>query len=310
MTAPVGVLIVNYNGGPHLAACLAALERQTVPRHRFEVIVLDNASRDGSAECVPARFPWVRLVRSPVNLGFAEGNNVAARYAHGDAVVLLNNDTLPDPYWLEELLRATAEHPGQSPASKLVFADRPGVLNSAGLWLLRDGRGMDAGFEQPDAGQYERGGPVFAGCGAAVVLRKDANGDVLDPDYFLYYEDLDAGWRNELAGTHAVAAPRSLVLHVHGAAAGEASPVFRFHVDRNRALASLRNADPFLAVWAGFLLLAKVPQAFLRLAMGKVRRRTAVAVLKAFVSYLDRLPGTLVDRYLTRCWPRSCSRRL
>ncbi|QEL16109.1 glycosyltransferase family 2 protein [Limnoglobus roseus] len=303
MTAdPVGILIVNYNGGPHLSACLTALERQTVPRYRFEVIVLDNASRDGSADGIPTRFPWVRLVRSSENLGFAEGNNVAARYAHGDTVILLNNDTIPDPYWLEELLRATAEHPGHTPASKLVFADRPDVMNSAGLCLLRDGRGMDAGFELRDGGQFEAGGPVFAGCGAAVVLRKDAAGNVLDPDYFLYYEDLDAGWRNELTGMHAVAAPRSLVRHVHGAAAGGESPVFRFHVDRNRALASLRNADAFLAVWAGFLLLAKVPQAFLRLARGKVRRRNAVAVLGAFLSYLDRLPGTLVDRYLTRCW--------
>jgi GT2 family glycosyltransferase len=299
---PIGILIVNYNGGDHLAACLLALERQTVPRYRFEVIVFDNASNDGSAEVIPERFPWVRLVRSRENLGFAEGNNLAAVYAHSSTVILLNNDTLPDPHWLEELLAAQAEHPGKLIASKLVFADRPAILNSAGLCLLRDGRGSDLGFELRDDGQFENGGPIFTGCGAAVLTHKDTNGDVLDPSYFLYYEDLDSGWRNQLEGQTAVLAPRALVRHVHGAAAGDESPVFRFHVERNRALASLRNGDVFLAIYCGFVLMAKVPQAFLRALLGKMRWANAFAVCSAFVSYLDRWPETLVQRYLTRMW--------
>ena len=304
---PLGILIVNYNGGTHLAVCLNALERQTAPRHLFEVIVLDNASRDGSADDVPVRFPWVRLVRSEVNLGFAEGNNVAATYAHSRTVILLNNDTVPDPYWLEELMSAMAENPGCTVASKLVFADRPTVVNSAGLFLLRDGRGADVGFQQKDVGQFENGGPIFAGCGAAVSLQKDDAGEVLDPSYFLYYEDLDAGWRNQLRGVPAVLAPRSLVRHVHGAAAGDESPVFRFHVERNRALASLRNGDYFLALWCGFVLFAKVPQAIFRAAVGWMKWKNAFAVLKAFASYLDRFPRTLAKRYTTRLEAGRCA---
>lgn len=300
---PIGILIVNYNGGRHLAACLAALETQTVPRDRFEVIVVDNASRDGSADIVPERFPWVKLIRSEVNLGFAEGNNVAARHTQGDTVILLNNDTIPDPFWLEELMIAMDENPGATVASKLVFADRPNVVNSAGLFLLRDGRGADLGFEQPDDGRFEGGGAIFAGCGAAVALRKDANGNVLDPKHFLYYEDLDAGWRNQLNGVPAVLAPRSLVRHVHGAAAGDGSPVFRYHVERNRALTSLRNGDYFLAIWCGFVLLAKVPQAFARAVAGQAKWANAFAVLLAFASYLHRLPMALVARYRIRVEP-------
>lgn len=304
---PLGILIVNYNGGSHLAACLNALEKQTVPRHLFEVIVLDNASRDGSADDVPVRFPWVRLVRSEVNYGFAEGNNVAAKYAHSRTVILLNNDTIPDPYWLEELMNVMAENPGCSVASKLVFADRPTIVNSAGLFLLRDGRGADVGFQQHDVGQFENGGPIFAGCGAAVSLTNDDAGEVLDPSYFLYYEDLDAGWRNQLNSVPAVLAPRSLVRHVHGAAAGDESPVFRFHVERNRALTSLRNADYFLALWCGFVLFAKVPQALLRAALGRMRWKNAFAVSRAFASYLKRAPQTLAKRYTTRLEAGRCA---
>ncbi len=300
---PVSVLVVNYNGAKHLPACLTALEQQTLPRHRFEVVVVDNASADGSADLVRERFPWVRLVALDRNTGFAGGNNVAARYAHGRLLVLLNNDTVPDPFWLEELLRAAAENPGGSAASKLVFAHDPRTINSAGLFLLRDGRGADRGFRQPDAGQFEASGPVFAGCGAAVAVPAPPSGrPVFDPRYFVYYEDLDAGWRAELRGEGAVYAPRSLVRHIHGAAAGDESPVFWFHVERNRALTALRNGDPFLAVWGGVGLFAKVAQAVARAAAGRRSWSAAWAVTRAAASYLRWAPVVLVERYETRCW--------
>lgn len=289
---PVSVLIVNYNGAKHLPRCLAALERQSLPRHRFEVIVVDNASRDGSADLVP---PWVRLVRLTTNVGFAEGNNVAARHAHGDTFVLLNNDTEPDPFWLEELLR-DADSPAV--ASKLVFDHDPTTINSGGLYLLRDGRGADLGFRQRDAGQFETERPTFAGCGAALAVKAD--GDVFPADYFMYYEDLDTSWRRQSNGQPGRYIPRSLVRHVHGAAAGDASPLFRFYVERNRALTSLRNADLFLAVVSGLGLCAKVAQAWVRMLIGQHGVRHATAVSRALGSYLLRLPRTLVERYRIR----------
>lgn len=293
--APVSVLVVNYNGAKHLPACLSALERQSLPRHRFEVIVVDNHSADGSADLIRRHFPWVRLVALDRNTGFAEGNNVAARHAHGKTLVLLNNDTITDPFWLEELLRAADRSPHGMAASKLVFAHDPTLVNSAGLFLLRDGRGADRGFRQRDDGQFEAGGPVFAGCGAAVAFPAPPAGQpIFDPRYFLYYEDLDAGWRARLAGAGPVYAPRSLVRHVHGAAAGDASPLFWFHVERNRALTSLRNADPFLAARSAAVLFAKVVQA----AAGPPGRFRAVA--RAAASYLWLAPRVLVERFATR----------
>lgn len=284
----VSVLVVNFNGAKHLPACLTALARQTLPPDRFEVVVVDNASADGSARLVH-QFPGCRLVALDANAGFAEGNNVAARHARGRLLALLNNDTIPDPFWLEEMLRTAAEHPGAAVAAKLVFAHDPRLVNSAGLFLLRDGRGADRGFRQRDVGQFEAGGDVFAGCAAALLIPAPRAGEpVFDPRYFVYYEDLDAQWRAAVRRRRTVFAPRALVRHVHGAAAGDGSPVFHFHNERNRALTSLRHGDPFLAGYAAAVLFAKA-------ALGLLRGRATVA--RAALSYLRHAPAVLVERH-------------
>ncbi|HEY2787607.1 MAG TPA: glycosyltransferase family 2 protein [Fimbriiglobus sp.] len=298
------VLIVNFNGARHIARCLSGLEHQTLPRYRFEVVVVDNASKDGSADVVAKEFPWVRLVRSKKNLGFASGNNLALSYARGPMIVLLNNDTVPDPYWLEELLREIDPGEPGVVASKLVFDANPREINSGGLTILRDGRGADAGFRRPDDGRFEAGGPVFAGCGAAVAVPVSPGKPVFDPCYFAYYEDLDLGWHNRLAGRPARLAARSVVRHIHGAAAGETSPLFTYLVERNRALTAVRNADPFLAVWSGLTLAAKS----VRTAMRPKQWRHGLAVLKALGSYLFRLPVALNRRYQVRSWPQGSNR--
>ena len=293
------ILIVNFNGARHLGRCLSALAGQSLPRHRFEVVLVDNASVDDSIERVRAEFPWVRVVRRPTNEGFAGGNNAGLPYVRGRYLVLLNNDTIPDPHWLTEL--AVEARPGGAVASKLVFAHDPGLVNSAGLELLRDGRGCDRGFRQPDQGQFEAPGPVFAGCGAAVLIDRAAtSGPLFDPRYFVYYEDLDAFWRAALGGRTANYAPRSLVRHVHGGSAGEESALFRYHVERNRVLTSLRNADPFLAAWNLLGLAARVVRSGLKWGIGRERGEMVVATARAFAAVVVLAPLTMVGRYVTR----------
>src|SRR5438445_12119767 len=107
----VSVIVVNYNGRHHLAACLRALARQTLPPHQFEVILVDNGSADGSVEFVRRQFPRVRVVPLANNVGFAAGNNRGLDHARGRFVALLNNDTAADPRWLVEMLRAMDDHP-------------------------------------------------------------------------------------------------------------------------------------------------------------------------------------------------------
>ncbi|HEX4611056.1 MAG TPA: hypothetical protein VH092_22895, partial [Urbifossiella sp.] len=121
-----------------------------------------------------------------------------------------------------------------------------------------------------------------------------------DPRYFVYYEDLDTFWRGQLAGRPTWYAPRSLVRHVHGGSAGEESPLFRYHVERNRALTSLRNGDLFLAATAASGLAARAARAAAKWLLGRERGPMAWATVRAFASFLFLAPVVLAERHTTR----------
>jgi GT2 family glycosyltransferase len=301
------VVIVNYNGARYLRECLGALRSQSIPSHRVEVIVVDNNSSDGSADLILTEFPWVRLVKLRENQGFAGGNNAGFLHAHGDAIILLNNDTAPDPHWLGELVAAASTEPSTGGvASKLVFHGQPRMLNSTGSRLLRDGHGEDRGFRDGDDGRYEREEEVFAGCGAALLLRKEVLDEVgsFDERYFMYYEDTDLAWRARHRGWRFRYTPASLVRHVHCGSSGEWSPFFTFHVERNRVVTNLKNGDLWAAIWTVFSLFSRVRKAAIRLLTddGTFRRRWATlrAYLAAVVSLAVLMPAILFERYRLR----------
>jgi GT2 family glycosyltransferase len=107
----VSVIIVNYNGAHYLPACLEALVHQSYRADRFEVIVSDNGSTDGSQKLITRKYNNIQLIDNNTNLGFAAGNNEALKIARGDYFVLLNNDTAPNPTWLENLVDVAERHP-------------------------------------------------------------------------------------------------------------------------------------------------------------------------------------------------------
>ncbi len=258
--ARASVVVLNYNGRRHLDACLEALLAQRLAGG-FEVLVVDNGSSDGSVEHLRRHWPRVRLVEAGTNLGFAAGNNLGIRHAGGDHVVLLNNDTRVRPGWLEALVEAAERDPRiGAVTSKLVFMDRPDVIQNAGSLLLSDGSGGDRGTGEEDRGQYDREEEVFAACGGAALLRRSMLEDVglLDETFFCYYEDTDLSWRMRLRGWRVVYQPAAVVEHVHAATSGEWSPFFTFHADRNRLFMIVKNTPwPFvLRSFAGFGWLA------------------------------------------------------
>ncbi|MFZ0215076.1 MAG: glycosyltransferase family 2 protein, partial [Candidatus Dormiibacterota bacterium] len=244
----VSVIIVNYNGLHQLDACLDALRGQEVAGG-FDVTVVDNASQDGSVAHLRRDHRWVRLITCTRNLGFAAASNLAMRAVAGEHLVLLNTDTRVRPGWLAALVD-TVEQDARIGAvtGKLVFADRPDVIQNAGGLLLSDGSGGDRGTGEHDDGQYEQAEEVFAFCGAAALLRRAALEDVgtFDDSFFMYYEDTYLSWRLRLRGWRVEYDPRAVVDHDHSATSGEWSDFFLFHVDRNRLLMILKNAPPAL----------------------------------------------------------------
>lgn len=295
------VVIVNYNGAEFLPACLDSLKFQTFSPDLFETILVDNFSTDGSAQLVRGQYPWVRILPLSRNIGFAEGNNIAIAEARGRVIVLLNTDTIADPFWLEELSRSIGENPGCVIGSKLLMESDPAIINSAGLCLLRDGRGADRAFGSRDRGQFEAGGEIFAACAAAVAIPRELlRSPHFDPTYFLYCEDLEEGWAGQLAGRRTVLAPRAVVRHRVGASGGDRSPLFWYCVERNRTITAVRHADPFLAAYSLLGLFARVTRASalfcLRHPAPKYRRANVFAVWRALGAVLRRLPELLAER--------------
>ena len=254
------MIVLNYNGRRYLDACLGALSTQQV-EGGFEVVLVDNASVDGSAAHVHANFPGVCVVESPVNVGFAGGNNLGIQRALGENVVLLNNDTRVRPGWLQALADAsdTAQDVG-AVTSKLVLMERPDTIQNAGSLVLTDGSGGDRGTGEQDRGQYDAREEVFAACGCATLLTRRMLDDVglLDSTFFVYYEDTDLSWRMRLRGWRILYEPTAVVEHIHAGTSGEWSAFFTFHVDRNRLFMILKNAPAGFALraYGRYMLLA------------------------------------------------------
>jgi GT2 family glycosyltransferase len=381
VTAPLAtVVIVNWNGAHLLPDCLDGVRRQT-GGVAFETWVVDNDSHDGSVSLLRERYPEVRVLESGANLGFAGGNNVALREITTPYAVLLNNDAVPEPDWLEKLLApmlapgsegvgATtgrvlfsphfvrleldcqgfvpgphdtrelgvrvhsvaagpaggtldvvtpqvlwekltygAEGPPDGryfwtrPAGTLLVpipatgpveitigwaaeADKPvtlswpgvdglkestalpaeaepthvtfrlpasvprvDVINNVGGIVVGEGYGADRGYQQVDEGQYAKPEQVFTACGNGIAIRTELGRELgwFDDDFFLYYEDTDLSWRLRSLGYDIWYEPAAVLRHLHSATSQEWSPLFVFHVDRNRLLMLTKNATANLA---------------------------------------------------------------
>jgi len=210
----LSVVIPNWNGAHHLPACLDALRRQTYPH--VEVIVADNASTDDSLELLKRDYPEVRVMALSRNLGFTGACNAGLRAATGDLIALLNNDTEVDARWIETVVETFARHPeAGSVASKMLLFDRRDTFHTAGDFYRLDGVPGNRGVWQKDEGQFDTEEHVFSACGGSAVYRRALLDQVglLDEDFFFSCEDVDIGWRAQLAGWKCVYAPAAVVYH-------------------------------------------------------------------------------------------------
>lgn len=226
------VVIPNWNGIQHLHVCLDALRAQTY-KH-LEIILVDNASTDGSQQLVAERYPDVRLLALDRNLGLTGGNNAGFRAAKGDVLVSLNNDTEADPNFVGALVAALVEHPQAGMvAAKMLLFDRRDTIHSAGDGYGLDGIPFNRGVWQRDDGQFDRPGWIFGGCGGAVAYRRSMLDEVglFDESFFMYCEDVDLNWRAQLAGWRCWYTPQAIVYHKLSATGG--GPIASFYTGRN-----------------------------------------------------------------------------
>lgn len=237
MTAPVAIVVVNYNGERLLPACLDALARQSVAP--AEIVVADNGSADGSLALLRREHPGVRVLPLGRNHGFAGGANRGVAATTAEWVCVLNTDAAPAPDWLEQLF--ADEAPGDVWAlGSVLVSPESGRIESAGDQYALDGRAFKLLTGEPLDALPGDPYPVFAAPGAAPVFRRrvfEALGGY-EERFFLYYEDVDLAFRALLRGHRALMVPRARVVHELGATSVRRQ--VRFYVARNSLWCAVR----------------------------------------------------------------------
>ncbi|GAA4620101.1 glycosyltransferase [Saccharopolyspora hordei] len=238
----VSVIVVNYRGAEDTVECLRALrEELDYPAERLEVLCVDNASGDGSADRIRAAAPEVRLIESERNLGFAGGCNLAARAATGQVLAFLNNDARPDREWVRAAVEVLRTEPtvGAVASKVLDWEGRHVDFVDGGLTWFGMGYKRHAG--EVDDGSHDAPRDVLFGTGSALFVRAELFAALggFDERFFMFYEDVDLGWRLNLRGWRVRYEPRSLTFHRHHASMAGISDAREHYLLERNALAAL-----------------------------------------------------------------------
>lgn len=236
MSPPLAtIIVIGFNSARWLERQRAALEAQT--ERRWRLIVLDNASREDERPYLRDLPSDATIVQSAINLGFAEGNNAAARDADTPYLVFLNPDAFPEPDWLAKLIATAEANPRAGAIGSLQLkAGAPEVLDGAGDVLHASGMGYRGGHGHARNAASPTLAEPFAVCAAAMLVRREAFEGVggFDPRYFCFFEDIDLCFRLRLAGWRVLQAPDAIVAHVGGGVTSARSAFAEFHGARNR----------------------------------------------------------------------------
>jgi GT2 family glycosyltransferase len=248
----ISVVVINWNGKCHLEQNLSSVLSQTYSD--FEVIVVDNGSTDGSQEYIRNNFPSVRLICLDKNYGFCKGNNEGIKAAHGDYIVLLNNDTVVEPDWLQNLYNAAVSDNdiGICASKMLLYSDKK-LLDSAGDGFSICGAGFKRGHLGA-ADKYADSEYVFGASGGAALYKREMLEKIglLDEDFFAIYEDVDLSFRAQLSGYKCKYVPEAVVYHKINSTIVKMSDFYVYHGQRNVEYAYFKNM-PAKLIWKTLL---------------------------------------------------------
>ncbi len=288
----VAVVVVTHQSADHLADLLQALMPQLGGED--EVVIVDNASTDGTPQLARSLHERVKVIETNANLGFAGGCHVGAESTRAPLLLFLNPDSQPQRGCLERLRAAAAEHPdwGAWQAAVLLDDDR---INTDGGIVHYLGIGWAGDCEQPISALPDRDCEIPFPSGAAMVVRRRAWAEVegLDREYFMYGEDLDLGLRLWLAGHHVGLVPAARVIHSYEFDKGSSK---WFWLERNRWRTVL-SVYPLalLVLLAPALLVAELGLLVVAARQGWLRPK-----LRAQAAALSGLPRTLARRRMVQ----------
>ncbi len=292
----VSILIVNWNGKKHLKEVLSSIKKNTY--RNYEVIIVDQGSDDGSVSYIKKGHPYVKLVETKENLGFAGGNNVGVKYARGKYILFLNNDTKLEPDLLTYLVRAIAEKGVGVVQPKILFYDGA-EIQSTGSFLTKSGFLFHRGYGAP-RDSYNEPDYIFSANGSSMLVRRALIERIglFDEDFFAYFEESDFCWRAWNAGYKVKYEPRAVVYHKGGQTSKAlANDFVQFHSFKNRICSILKNSQGMEIFYMTFLNIFFSEIAFLAfLLTGKLRN--SLAVQRAVLWNAFNLDNTLKKRGL------------
>jgi GT2 family glycosyltransferase len=312
------IIVPTWNGIEYIEDCLDSLLAQDYPE--FEVIIVDNASSDGTPEWVAEHFPMITLVRNEQNLGFAGGVNVGLQIARGDVLILFNQDAAAEPGWLCALISGLLAAPDIGVVGCKIYHWDGKTIWHAGVEYHPDrGATLLRGYGEPDRKQYDQPADMSSVVGVAMAFKREVLAQIggLDEDFFFYLEDTDFCWRARQVGFRVAYIPEATVRHHGTASLGHASNrAFRaYHHSRLLFLLKHFEADwfgnPFLSAETAWLKEGRsfheyraIREVYLDTMSGLIqdlppyqltRRRFNHEQRKMIVAVLSRLAETIVE---------------
>lgn len=238
----VAVVVPNWNGADHLAACLDSLLAQSMP---CRVIVVDNGSVDGSLELLE-KYQGLKVILNQKNEGFTGGVNPGFQRAMDDGlkyVATLNNDAVADKDWLKQLAAALDKNPRAGIATSKILDGAGKRIDSTGDYLTVWGLPYPRGRGEADLDRYDDETDIFAASGGASLYRVKTLQEIglFDQDYFAYYEDVDLSFRAQLAGWKVRYAPGAVVHHQIGATSSKLKGFATYQTMKNQPMLLYKN---------------------------------------------------------------------
>jgi len=308
----ISVITVNYNHSDDTVLMIQSLKECSYKN--IEIIVVDNGSQNDNPTIITDKFPDIKLIALPNNLGFAGGNNEGIRYATGEYLLLLNNDTEVDPGFLEPMVSVFQENKDAGMVSpRLLFyhSEEKKTIQYAGAERINlyTGRGRNIGWGEIDKGQYDYVRQTDYAHGAALMLSRKVLSEIgCMPDvYFLYYEEHD--WCSAMVkkGLKAYYVGKSKVYHKESVSIGKNSPIKTYYMTRNRIVYLRRNANWgsfFLAML--FFLFISAPVAVFRMIKNKESHliRFFIAAINWNFFHISTLKGFPQLTYKDQAFPQ------
>jgi GT2 family glycosyltransferase len=230
----VSIVILNFNGKRFINTCLSSVFKTSY--ERFEVVLVDNASTDGSLDTLSGDFlnsDRLKIVRNPMNVGYGPANNIGYAHAVGDYIVFLNNDTVVDPGWLESLVTVLENDSSIGLAQSLILDMKTSLVQTAG-WLVSDyfvGLYSIRFDNNVSVDSFPGVFEVSYASGAAMIIKRELVEEIglFDPKYFWFYDDNYLSFKSWLVGKRVVVVTNSRVFHAGGGTAGFDSHFIRHH---------------------------------------------------------------------------------